>query len=81
MVIRSKFKLISITTTYWNQNCRVYKFQAEYDQSIAEDQRFYKATPTATLEITVDNENVVNEWKLGNYYYFDASPVPEVVRP
>jgi hypothetical protein len=46
-----------------------------YDESIPEDQRYAKATPSGTLTITVDNPAVVFE--PGASYYLDITPADE----
>lgn len=76
MTVRSKFQLQEIRQSFYNTS-RVFIFRAIYDSSIPEDRRFYEATPSATLEITVNNPSVIAEWELGQYYYFDATPVQE----
>jgi hypothetical protein len=72
---RAKFTCQSETRPAWNPESRTYKFSAVYDPDIAEDQRYAKATPTGSLEITVDNPNVVFE--LGKAYYLDFTPVEQ----
>lgn len=74
--IRSKFKLVEIHQLHWSQTARRLVFQAEYDEKIPEDQRFQKATPSGRFEMTVDNPSALGLFKLGDCYYFDASPVP-----
>lgn len=54
---------------------REYEFNAVYDASSPEDQRYAKATPTAHIEITVDNPNVV--FVPGKSYYVDFIPLEE----
>jgi len=55
---------------------RKYVFQPQYDTSIPEDQRFAKASPSGKFEIMVDNPAVHDQFKVGQAYYFDATPVP-----
>jgi hypothetical protein len=74
-IIRSKFQLQEIRQHSWNKNQRTFVFNCIYDSSIPEDQRFLDATPSGHMEITVNNPAVIAEWKLGEYYYFDAVPV------
>ncbi len=73
--VRAKFRLVSITE-HADWNAKTLKFQALYDDSIPEDRRFAAATPTGTLEMTVDNPSALERFKLGEYYYLDSSPVP-----
>lgn len=76
MTIRSKFKLVEVHSLYWSQTAKRLIFAAEYDETIPEDQRFQKATPTARIEMTVDNPSAIGAFTIGQCYYFDASPVP-----
>lgn len=73
-MVRAKFKLTSIE---WNYGvARKLVFTTQYDQTIPEDQRFYKATPSGRFEMLVDNPKALEMFKLGEDYYFDASPAP-----
>ena len=71
--IRCKFQLVEVTE--FVHGGRKYKFAPQYDTSIPEDQRFAKASPSGEFTIYVDNPEVHKEWKVGQYYYFDATPV------
>lgn len=51
---------------------RTYKFFAEYDHRLPEDQRFALATPSGSVEIHVDNPAV--SFKPGKLYYLDFTP-------
>jgi len=74
MTIRSKFRLSEIH--HLGNGGRRYVFTTEYDSTIPEDQRFFKASPSGRLEIVVDNPHVYEHWLLGHSYYFDATHVP-----
>lgn len=75
-MIRAKFKCISETHhAYGQEGARQYRFQAQYDPNLPEDQRFAKATPSGTLEIHVDNPSA--QFTLGADYYLDFVPVDE----
>lgn len=54
---------------------RTYRFTAQYDQSIPEDQRYAKASPSGELRIKVDNPYVTFE--PGRQYYLDFTPVED----
>lgn len=71
-MIRCKFQLSEVTT--YAHGTRKFTFTPQYDTSIPEDQRFAKASPSGKFEIYVDNPAV--DWQVGQFYYFDASPVP-----
>lgn len=76
MNVRAKFKLIEIRSHYWNSNARTFVFQPQYDTTIAEDRRFYDATPSGHCEMLVNNPAVIEEFKIGQDYYLDFSPSP-----
>jgi hypothetical protein len=67
------FQCQSVTQESWSKDVRKYVFQASYDESIPEHQRFAKYTPSGRLEITVDRPEI--SYDLGEYYYLDISPV------
>jgi len=55
------------------------RFSACYDTSIPEDQRFQKATPSASAEFLIDpnQTSALDQLKIGDSYYFDITPVPK----
>lgn len=71
--VRAKFRCVSVITNCYSDASRIYKFQAMYDPDIPEDQRFAQATPSGSLEITVDNPSA--QFTCGAYYYLDFVPV------
>lgn len=78
MSVRGKFKLTAIEQCSWAKGGSVahtLKFRTIYDQSIPEDQRFAKATPTGSLEMQVDNPAALEQFALGGDYYLDFTPV------
>lgn len=72
-IIRGKFRCASVTMNCYGEGSRIYKFQAMYDPTIPEDQRYAQATPSGTLEMVVDNPSA--QFVLGDYYYLDFVPV------
>ena len=46
---------------------------AVYDQTIPEDQRYAKATPSATFQMYVNNPPAEEFFELGKYVYCDFS--------
>jgi len=54
---------------------RTYRFSAQYDDSVPEDQRYARYTPSGELRIAVDNPAV--SFELGQAYYLDFTPVNE----
>lgn len=75
-MVRAKFMLQEITTT--NYGSQKFLFRPQYDTSIAEDERFAKATPNGEFWMFVDNPPAQAFFKLGKTYYLDFSEVPEV---
>lgn len=74
MAIRAKFQCQAMTQSCWSTGSKTYRFQAVYDQGLAEEDRsFAKATPSGTLEIQADNPNA--QFELGTFYYLDFTPV------
>ncbi|MDN3356097.1 hypothetical protein [Actinomadura sp. DC4] len=54
---------------------RTYRFNAQYDMSVPEDQRYAKASPSGELRIQVDNPAV--SFEPGKAYYLDFTPVED----
>lgn len=69
-------KLIVSAITQYVYGTKVH-FQAQYDSSIPEDQRFQKATPSASAEFHIDNPAALEQFKLGESYYVDFTPVSQ----
>lgn len=72
MSVRAKFRLQEIRQHHYGEG-RTLVFGAEYDQSIEEDRRFAKATPSGRLEMYVDSQSALAQFELGKAYYFDVS--------
>lgn len=51
-------------------------FQTCYDDSIPEDERFQKATPSGSIEMQVDNPEALKQLEIGKSYYVDFTQVP-----
>lgn len=73
MNTRGKFQLINDSKNCWNPTTRIYKFQAVCNDGTPENERFHKYTPSGSIEIAVDNPNVILE--LGKFYYVDFTEV------
>lgn len=73
-MVRSKMVLTAITE-HDGWPGKTLKFQARYDDTIPEDQRFQTATPSATAEYTIDNPAALAQMKLGQAYYVDFTAV------
>lgn len=73
MSVRAKLQLVSITDH--GTTSKTLKFMAQYDSVTPEDQRFQKATPSATAEFMIDNPKALEQFKIGSQYYVDFTPV------
>lgn len=74
--VRAKFRCTAEKTSKFSpgaDSARSYEFQALYDPSIPEDERYAKYTPTGSVTIGVDNPNVIFE--PGRSYYLDFTEV------
>jgi hypothetical protein len=70
---RAKFRCSEITHrpkhNGTDETIRTTKFQAVTDEGIPENQRYHTATPSGSIEITVDNPLV--DFVPGRSYYVD----------
>lgn len=81
MAVRAKLRVNSINEERWgsgegNVN-RFVIFGGVYDTSIPEDQRFQQATPYAEAKFKIDNPAAIEQFKPGESYYVDFTPVPK----
>lgn len=74
MVVRAKLMLVGIEERSWGG--KTLRFLAQYDQSIPEDQRFQKATPSGSAELQIDNPIALAQFTLGKSYYVDFTEAP-----
>jgi hypothetical protein len=80
-MVRAKMKLTSISETSYGapEPERKLRFDCVYDSAKnPEDVGFTKATPTGSAEFRIDNPDALAQFKVGEYYYVDFSPVPPV---
>lgn len=78
MTVRAKFRCSSVklrknTPSPDESTVRDFEFDAIYDESLPEDQRYAKYTPSGKLTVVVDNPAI--DWQPGHYYYLDITPV------
>jgi hypothetical protein len=71
MTVRAKLVLTEVGEMLHGKRLH---FSAQYDTSIPEDQRFQKATPSASAEFQIDNPAALAQFKLGEAYYVDFTP-------
>lgn len=75
MSVRAKFKLVSIRQScYGVPHARTLRFEAQYTGSIPEDVVFSNATPNGHFEMECNNQAALDQFELGNDYYFDITP-------
>lgn len=77
MTVRAKLRLTSITESSWGKGAPTSKklrFDTIYDQSIPEDQRFQKATPSGHCELQIDNPAALAQFEIGCDYFVDFTP-------
>lgn len=75
--VRAKLKLVEVREGGYvrgGPTVKTLKFQAQYDNTIPEDQRFQKATPTGSCELQIDNPAALAQFELGGDYYVDFTP-------
>ena len=49
--------------------------EARYDQKLAEDVSFSKATPSGRMEMRIDNPVAIERMPVGTTFYVDFTPV------
>ena len=72
-MVRAKMVLQS-TTDHNGWPGKTLKFTCQYDSNTPEDQRFQKATPSGSCEMSVDNPAALAQFQLGKAYYVDFTP-------
>lgn len=79
MTTRCKFQVTNLLPAYPSvdpdSSMKRVVFEPRYDQSLPEDQRFFKATPSGRLDIIVDNPTVVESLKVGDLVYVDITKI------
>jgi hypothetical protein len=73
MTVRAKFTVTEKTTYSWSKDSVRIKLTPQYDQTIPEDQRFAKATPSGEFWMQVDNPTAAAALELGATYYIDLT--------
>lgn len=74
MAIRCKMTLENVFAQSWGGAKAI--FRCVYDQQVAEDLSFQKATPTGHAEFVIDNPKAAEQLVIGRAYYVDFTPVP-----
>ena len=75
--VRAKFKVSEIVERHFNPTYsqKTIVLTPEYDQKIAEDVSFQKATPTGRMEMQIDNPAAIERMPIGKVFYVDFTPV------
>jgi hypothetical protein len=73
-MVRAKFRVTKITHVEWSKTVRVIELTAVYDDGIDENRRFARATPSGTLNMTVDNPAAAEQFQMGKVFYLDFTP-------
>lgn len=76
MAVRAKFRVSEHRQPAYNKQARTIVLEAQYDQSIPEDQRYSEATPSGRVEMFVTNPAAIEQFELGKSFYLDFTPVP-----
>jgi hypothetical protein len=74
-VSRAKFRCTSMKVTEYNASAREYAFNAVCQDETEENKRYHRYSPSGSLTILVDNENV--KFELGESYYLDFIKAPK----
>ncbi len=74
-MVRAKFQVSSITKHSYGPATTILLY-AQCADSIEENKRFAKYTPSGRLELTVDNPPAQEFFELGKSYYLDFTEVP-----
>lgn len=75
MSIRCKMTLENVFAQNWGGAKAI--FRCVYDQKLAEDLSFAKATPNGFAEFQIDNPAAAAQLVIGGHYYVDFTPVPK----
>ena len=75
--VRAKFKVTQIIETHITKDYSQKKIvlEPQYDQKIAEDVSFKKATPSGRIEMQIDNPTAIERMPLSRIFYVDFTPV------
>ena len=79
-MVRGKFTVSSVEQSYYNGQksggVRI-KLTAEYDNSIEEDRKYAKATPSGEIVMYVDNPAAADYLLQHGKFYVDFTAVPK----
>jgi hypothetical protein len=75
MTVRAKFRVSSVTDYGFTKQV---KLVAVGDDGIPENQRYHKATPSGTIELTIDNPSASDQFRPQAECYVDFTFVENV---
>lgn len=78
-MVRGKFTVLHHITTKWSKTGNGQTeviLQPQYDNTIEEDRRYAKATPSGLIKMTVDNPSALEYLEPGKAFYVDFTEVP-----
>jgi hypothetical protein len=78
--VRAKFTVTELLETHsgnkqYPQLQRTIILKPQYDQKLAEDVSFCKATPSGKIEMQIDNPLAIERMPVGQVFYVDFTPV------
>lgn len=82
-MVRAKFTVTQVRQHYYNNGKEAMKggteilLSPQYDDSIPEDQRFARATPSGEMRLVIDNPAAVDYLKPGEAFYVDFTAVAD----
>lgn len=74
--VRAKFRVTQVIETQLTPTYSQKKIvlEAQYDQKVADDLSFQKATPTGRMEMQIDNPAAIEAMPIGKVFYVDFIP-------
>lgn len=85
MSVRAKFKVDSIERQKWGDGTEVHtiKLSAVYGKNDPnhENTKFWKATPSGSIQLGCANPEATKLFDLGREYYIDFSPADAAAEP
>lgn len=73
-MVRAKFVLTNVAPRSTPDSGSDLTFNAQYDETIEEDRRYSRYTPSGSLSMHVDNPAALAQFEQGKAYYLDFTP-------
>jgi hypothetical protein len=74
-MVRAKFQVQQVINHVYGGKTVI--LMPQYDETIPEDRRFAKATPSGEMKLYIDNPPASDYLALGLYFYVDFTEVPK----